>query len=89
MYTDACLLFVEHELTWDDARTSCRHLGGDLVMIKDSAKEKFILDSLKLEHWNAQNIWIGATDRAKEGVWSWIDGTIFKSCKTCFFLLFF
>ncbi|CAC5407408.1 unnamed protein product [Mytilus coruscus] len=63
VYTDACLLFVEHELSWDDAHKSCRNLGGDLVTIKDSAKEKFILDSLKLEHWNAANVWIGATDK--------------------------
>ncbi|XP_071145011.1 uncharacterized protein [Mytilus edulis] len=75
VYTDACLLFVEHELSWDDARKSCRSLGGDLVTVKDSAKEKFILDSLRLEHWNAANVWIGATDRAKEGDWRWIDGS--------------
>ncbi|XP_076086405.1 lithostathine-1-like isoform X2 [Mytilus galloprovincialis] len=75
VYTDACLLFVEHELSWDDARKSCRSLGGDLVTVKDSGKEKFILDSLRLEHWNAANVWIGATDRAKEGDWRWIDGS--------------
>ncbi|XP_063410231.1 perlucin-like protein [Mytilus trossulus] len=75
VYTDACLLFVEHELSWDDARKSCRSLGGDLVMIKDSAKQKFILDSLIFEHWNTQNMWIGATDKAKEGDWRWIDGS--------------
>ncbi|CAG2219741.1 unnamed protein product [Mytilus edulis] len=75
VYTDACLLFVEHQVSWDDARKSCRSLGGDLVMIKDSAKQKFILDSLIFEHWNTQNIWIGATDKAKEGDWRWIDGS--------------
>ncbi|CAG2215269.1 unnamed protein product [Mytilus edulis] len=75
VYTDACLLFVEHELSWDDARKNCRSLGGDLVMIKDSAKQTFILDSLIFEHWNAQNMWIGATDKAKEGDWRWIDGS--------------
>ncbi|XP_071147438.1 uncharacterized protein [Mytilus edulis] len=75
VYTDACLLFVEHELSWDDARKSCRSLGGDLVTVKDSGKEKFILDSLRLEHWNAANVWIGLTDRAKEGDWRWIDGS--------------
>ncbi|XP_052083621.1 mucin-2-like [Mytilus californianus] len=63
VYTDVCLLFVENELSWDDAHKSCKNLGGDLVTIKDSAKEKFILDSLKLEHWNAANVWIGATDK--------------------------
>ncbi|VDI22639.1 Hypothetical predicted protein [Mytilus galloprovincialis] len=75
VYTDACVLFVEHELSWDDARKSCRSLGGDLVTVKDSGKEKFILDSLRLEHWNAANVWIGLTDRAKEGDWRWIDGS--------------
>ncbi|CAG2215270.1 CD206 [Mytilus edulis] len=39
VYTDACVLFVEHELSWDDARKSCRSLGGDLVTVKDSGKE--------------------------------------------------
>lgn len=75
VYNDSCLLFSRNEYSWTDARANCRQLGGDLVMIKDAAKNNFVLNSLSADHWNVNQMWIGATDEVHEGDWRWVDGT--------------
>lgn len=46
-------------------------------MIKDAAKETFILKALNADHWDQDIVWIGASDLQHEGDWRWVDGTLY------------
>jgi hypothetical protein len=41
------------------------------------AKQTFIINALKQVHWDLEGIWIGGTDRDKEGEWKWVTGIEF------------
>ncbi|HVX60946.1 MAG TPA: family 16 glycoside hydrolase, partial [Pirellulales bacterium] len=60
------------KLTWDEARTQCNQMGGRLVVIKSQAENSFVTQ-LASEA-KVDGVWLGATDRAKEGQWEWGDG---------------
>jgi hypothetical protein len=62
------------EHSWFDSRKYCQQRGGDLVVIQDKAKQTFLINALKQAHWNRKGIWIGGTDRDKEGEWRWVTG---------------
>ncbi|XP_020792837.1 C-type lectin-like [Boleophthalmus pectinirostris] len=54
--------------TWTASKRDCESRGGRLVIIKSRSK----LELLSLFH---LNIWVGLSDREKEGTWKWLDGT--------------
>ncbi|KAG7240322.1 hypothetical protein INR49_027022 [Caranx melampygus] len=64
----SCYLFSTESGSWDKGREDCRGRGADLVVI-DSAKETSLLG------FTSDAVWIGLTDKEKEGVWKWVDGT--------------
>ena len=66
------MFHAEH--SWFDSRKHCQQRGGDLVVIQDMAKQTFLINALKQAHWNRKGIWIGGTDRDKEGEWRWVTG---------------
>ncbi|CAL4213221.1 unnamed protein product, partial [Meganyctiphanes norvegica] len=64
-------LVVEEWKTWDEARTSCINLGGDLAEPKDLELLKTHLS----EHDQIDSdYWIGGSDSENEGSWKWISG---------------
>lgn len=63
----------EKKCKWTEASRRCESMGGQLVVIADSATQKFIEDLA------AQRVlWLGATDKDIEGKWRWGDGTEMK-----------
>ena len=66
-------LFCTAETTWQDASDACDALGYALVTF-DSAAEGTWVESVIFtypdNYW-----WIGYTDAATEGSWSWVDGS--------------
>lgn len=57
--------------TWSDARSKCQlQLQGDLAHINDATEDAFIK-----AHISASN-WVGSTDAAIEGLWTWADNRV-------------
>jgi basic membrane lipoprotein Med (substrate-binding protein (PBP1-ABC) superfamily)/fibronectin type 3 domain-containing protein len=58
---------IETTMPWHEARDYCASLGGHLVTI-NSAEENAFVYSL------SPSSWLGASDEAVEGVWTWVTG---------------
>lgn len=63
-------LYVNSERTWHEARNYCALQGGYLATIQTATENEFVY---QLTGGNS-NVWLGATDEAEEGVWSWVTG---------------
>jgi cysteine-rich repeat protein len=62
--------FVCHEqLDWVEATRACQLHGGHLVIIDDVVENSVVAGLL------SKRFWIGLSDAASEGVWSWLDGS--------------
>ncbi|XP_021354593.1 macrophage mannose receptor 1-like isoform X2 [Mizuhopecten yessoensis] len=70
-----CYQFQDQQLDWNDARTTCRHQGGDLLSIA-SREEQFYITG-RIRTMVSIAMWIGANDRGSEGGWSWTDRSPF------------
>ena len=57
-------------LTWTEANTKCRSLGGELLSIGDKEEQEFIQTNVIPEK---SHYWIGFTDQENEGTWQWTD----------------
>jgi hypothetical protein len=72
----SCFSLQSTARSWADARSACLALGNgwDLASIRSEAINTFLSDALSFE------AWIGASDAATEGAWTWvIDGAPFWS----------
>lgn len=58
--------------SWDGAKAACEGMGRHLVTITSSAEADLVWD--EMSGVTTQGRWIGYTDRAVEGTWSWITG---------------
>jgi Lectin C-type domain len=68
-------LFDTKPLTWFDAQTTCKSKGAHLATITSIAENSFIYANKSvLDSNNAYYYWIGATDAAKEGTHTWLNG---------------
>ncbi|KAH3825525.1 lectin-like [Dreissena polymorpha] len=67
-------------MTWNDAEYHCKSNGGHLAYITSQVEEDFITNFLNKERLN-QYIWIGLSDKGKEGSWSWTSGYPFSWTK--------
>ncbi|XP_006820388.1 low affinity immunoglobulin epsilon Fc receptor-like isoform X1 [Saccoglossus kowalevskii] len=71
--------FFEDEITWSEAQTHCKSIGGDLVRIYDQTTNDLIM-----AHINASDIganidsgfWIGYNDQRVEGTFEWVSGFV-------------
>lgn len=68
-------LFFDVEVSWDEAKERCEKLEGHLVAITSRAEQKFVAELALAGKGKARAaLWIGYTDREKEGKWKWITG---------------
>ena len=54
-YQGRCVEFFKERVTWAQARKLCQTLHGDLVVIQDDKKQKFIYDNFAA----GKTLWIG------------------------------
>ena len=69
----ACYLYFQTAQTWDQARAACQALGAHLAFI-DSVDESELIGTIAPATAGLQDIWVGGTDAATEGVWTWLAG---------------
>ena len=71
-HEDHYYLVIQDNVTWLEAEQACLDDGGYLVCINSKQELAFVhKHAKKLNTW----IWLGATDREKEGEWVWLDGS--------------
>ncbi|KAG7325901.1 hypothetical protein KOW79_010826 [Hemibagrus wyckioides] len=61
--------FVTKRMGWNEARQECRSRGADLVIINSREEQESISQMVTGE------AWIGLSDSAEEGKWTWVDNT--------------
>lgn len=66
-------------MTWESAKLFCEKKGGHLVTISDEKENEFVngMRCRNLSTDYKQSIWLGGSDTANEGTWSWITGEPF------------
>ncbi|CAH3127383.1 unnamed protein product [Pocillopora meandrina] len=72
-----CIRVIFDRKTWQDARSTCKTYGGDLVSFHSSA-ENILVTSLLVDSWNIGEVgglWTGLTDAGQKGVYYWSDGS--------------
>lgn len=70
-----CYLFVDSEKYWDEARTYCWNMGGEMLYVQNGQTMDFIksvLNSREL-NWSNNGVWNGASDLRGKG-WEWTTG---------------
>nr|XP_040030578.1 C-type lectin domain family 4 member M-like isoform X2 [Gasterosteus aculeatus aculeatus] len=67
----SCYYISTARESWRSSRANCNSKGADLVIIDSSEEQMFVNEMMT----SGQNAWIGLTDSAEEGTWTWVDGT--------------
>nr|XP_006821766.1 PREDICTED: uncharacterized protein LOC102805134 [Saccoglossus kowalevskii] len=79
-YNDKCYVFIQEDkpLTWNQAEHRCdqRNKGSHLISIGDR-KEMIFIHTMLTTKWLSElpQIYIGLTDREREGTYRWSDGS--------------
>lgn len=68
----------ENSMTWQEAKEYCENLGGYLVTITSKEEQEFIQNYIAEKNYSNKRFWIGTTDSAKEGTWTWVTGEKFS-----------
>jgi|GEM_PF-3579185 len=74
-------LFCEDRVDWQTASDACTDLGGALATVADSAHNDFIATTADGLGWDTgawEMAWLGGTDAASEGTWTWISGFVWS-----------
>lgn len=61
--------------TWSGAQAEAVALGGNLTTIDNAAENDWVFDTFSA---GQRNLWIGLNDGDFNGIYSWIDGTVFS-----------
>jgi len=78
--TDCLFLGQANKVTWASARQICSSLGADLVHPKQEGQVMdFILGITDHHRAPTETVWVGASDRRQEGVWTWVNGQVAPS----------
>ena len=80
LYTNDLLRFIWIcSRSWNRAAQRCRDgllRNSNLASVTSDAIHQYVLEGMKRR--NLDFVWLGGTDKIKEGTWSWIDGSPFE-----------
>ncbi|MCA9070527.1 MAG: C-type lectin domain-containing protein, partial [Planctomycetaceae bacterium] len=65
--------FYPEHLSWEQARSRCKDLGGQLAVVTSPTINDKLTQMVLDAGW--KEIWLGGTDKQREGHWVWEDGT--------------
>ncbi|KAM9322717.1 collectin-12 [Pholidichthys leucotaenia] len=73
-FEDSCYYFSSgaQRLNFDEANKFCANKSTHMLIINDNKEQEFVRSAIKGKGY----FWLGLTDREKENVWKWVDGTI-------------
>ena len=70
---------IPGSFTWQQARTDARSKGGDLASFPTEDRWNRALQNLAANPFeNFTGLWIGASDAAVDGTWTWVNGETFS-----------
>ncbi|KAK2822601.1 hypothetical protein Q5P01_022666 [Channa striata] len=59
-------------LNFDEANRFCTNISSHMLIINDNEEQEFVRTAVTGKGF----FWLGLTDREKENIWKWVDGTI-------------
>merc|ERR1712066_480870 len=74
MFDGSCYKVFTDKMSWYDAKKKCKDQNADLASITSTSENKFVFELAK-KNSSTWATWIGANDIAKEGTFTWADGT--------------
>ena len=69
-----CYYWNSQYLAWSPAEEFCNDRGGHLAAVTTHETTVFLLKLTKTKT-TSEKFWIGGTDKATEGTWTWTDGS--------------
>ncbi|KAG1935420.1 CD209 antigen-like protein D [Pimephales promelas] len=75
IYYQSSLYFISsanEKKNWTESRRYCRERGADLIIINNRLETDLTRNI-------SDQVWIGLTDSAVEGTWTWVDGSTLTS----------
>ncbi|XP_016287784.2 CD209 antigen-like protein B isoform X5 [Monodelphis domestica] len=70
-YKDSCYYFSVTRKPWEASQNTCEADGSNLVIISSSEEQNYLKKNAASNH----QLWVGLSDKKKEGYWHWVDGT--------------
>ncbi|XP_077196633.1 C-type lectin lectoxin-Thr1-like [Paroedura picta] len=74
-YKGHCYGLFNEKLTWTDAETECRNLGGHLASIHSQEEMSHLSQYIRKFIQRYENVWIGMYSPNKDQRWQWVDHT--------------
>merc|ERR1712013_330035 len=62
--------------SWDQAELQCQDIYGHLASVTSDTIHQYVLEGMKRR--NLDFVWLGGTDKDKEGTWKWTDRSPFE-----------
>ncbi|XP_061587429.1 collectin-12-like [Cololabis saira] len=79
-FRKSCYYFSDTQrLNFDEAKLFCTNVSSHMLIINDNEEQEYVRKAITGKGY----FWLGLTDREKENIWKWVDGTIptFKKWK--------
>ncbi|KAL7880087.1 hypothetical protein SRHO_G00023410 [Serrasalmus rhombeus] len=73
-----CFRIYTAAATWSYAEQNCVDMGGHLASVHSTEEYTFIQELVQNKTNSNSQTWLGGTDAAQEGVWTWTDGSAFN-----------
>ena len=67
--------------SWNDAKSHCELNGGRLVSIYSASQNADVRAAI-VAAGVTDHVWLGGSDFASEGTWTWTDGNVFSNGST-------